>query len=435
MTEDDKLVQRGLAVLAPASHHYYPISIARGEGTVVVSKEGRRFLDFSSGLAVLNLGHNHPKVLAAVREQLASFVHTGGIYYNETTVSTAEELLAVTPPGLDMLFFGNSGAEAVEGALKLARYASGRQAIISCTGAFHGRTLGALSVTSSSSAYRRRYHPLLPSVYQVSYPACFICPCGLTPDACGNKCLEEITRLFERQIPPEEVCAIIVEPFLGEGGDYPAPRSYLKGLRTICDQYGILLIFDEVQSGIGRTGKWFCCEHAGVRPDIMTVAKAIASGFPLSAVVASKELMRRWDALSHGTTFGGNPVSCAAARATLQVIRGEGLLDAAHAVGSRLLSYLQELALQNPRIGEVRGMGCMIGVEFVDEAGVADSRLCQNLIEDCLAKGLIIIGCGLKRNVARLIPPLNVTSEELGEALEIFTYSLKELSRTKGGSL
>ena len=433
MNEDDKLVQRGLAALAPAAHHYYPISIERGDGTVVICKDGRRFLDFSSGLAVLNIGHSHPRVLAAVREQLHKVVHTGGIYYNESTVAAAEALLSVTPPGLDMLFFGNSGAEAVEGALKLARYTSGRQGIISCTGAFHGRTMGALSLTSSSSAYRRRYHPLLPSVYQVSYPACFSCPSGLTPESCGNKCLDEVTRLFERQIPPEEVCAIIVEPFLGEGGYYPAPKSYLKGLRAICDQYGILLIFDEVQSGIGRTGKWFCCDHAGVRPDIMTVAKAIASGFPLGAVVASKELMGRWDPSSHGSTFGGNPVSCAAARATLQVIREEGLLDAAHLIGSRLLSSLQELALQNPSIGQVRGMGCMIGVEFVDEAGAADSRLCQNLIDDCLAKGLILIGAGLKRNVVRFIPPLNVSDGELREALAIFTEALTALARHKGG--
>ena len=433
MTEEEKLVQRGLAAMAPPAHHYYPISIARGMGTVVISKEGRRFLDFSSGLAVLNVGHNHPRVIEAVRAQLENYVHAGGIYYSESTVAAAEELTSVTPSGLDMLFFGNSGAEAVEGALKLARFTSGRQAIISCTGAFHGRTMGALSLTSSSSAYRRRYHPLLPSVYQVSYPACFICSNGLAPEACGTKCLEEINRLFQRQIPPEEVCAIIVEPFLGEGGYYPAPTNYLKGLRSICDQYGILLIFDEVQSGIGRTGKWFCCEHAGIRPDIMTVAKAIASGFPLGAVVASRELMNKWDPSSHGSTFGGNPVSCAAARATLQVIREEGLLRAAHDAGYRMLSYLQELARENPRVGEVRGMGCMIGVELVDEAGAADGRLCQNLIAECLARGVILIGCGLQRNVVRLIPPLNVTAGELEEALEIFSGALAELTRHKGG--
>ena len=348
MTQDDLVVQRALAVLAPPCHHYYPFTIASGKGSAIMSSDGRRFLDFTSGLAVLNLGHNHPRVVDAVREQLGSYVHTGGIYYSETTVAAAEELISTTPSGLDMLFFGNSGAEAVEGALKLARFASGRQAIISCRGAFHGRTLGALSVTSSSSAYRRRYHPLLPSVYQVSYPACFNCPCGLTPDACGTRCLDEISRVFEHQVPPEEVCAIIIEPFLGEGGYYPAPRNYLRGLRAICDEYGILLIFDEVQSGIGRTGKWFCCEHAGVVPDILTVAKALASGFPLSAVVASKELMLKWDPSAHGTTFGGNAVSCAAARATLQVIREEALLDASVGVGARTLTYLQGLALQNP---------------------------------------------------------------------------------------
>lgn len=433
MTEDEKLVKRGFAVLAPPAHHYYPITISHAQGTVVFSKEGRRFLDFSSGLAVLNLGHNHPKVMEAVREQMEKYVHAGGIYYSEATIAAAEELVSVTPQGLDMLFFGNSGAEAVEAALKLARFVTGRQGIIACTGAFHGRTMGALSLTTSSSAYRRRYHPLLPSVYHVSYPACFICTNGMNPEACGAKCLDEISRLFQRQIPPEEVGAIVVEPFLGEGGYYPAPRSYLQGLRKLCDQYGILLIFDEVQSGIGRTGRWFCCEHAGVKPDIMAVAKAVASGFPLGAAVASRELMLKWDPSAHGSTFGGNPVSCAAARATIQTIREEGLLERAHQAGKKMISHMQDLALRNPRVGEVRGLGCMIGVEFVDESGAADGRLCQNLIDECLAKGLILIGCGLKRNVARLIPPLNVTEKELDEALGIMTDSLAELSRFKGG--
>lgn len=431
MTEDDRLVQRALAVIAPPAHHYYPITIAHGKGTEVVSIDGRRFLDFSSGLAVLNLGHNHPKVIQAVKKQADHYLHAGGIYYSEATVAAAEELTSVTPQGLDMLFFGNSGAEAVEGALKLARYTSGRQTIIACTGGFHGRTMGALSLTSSSSAYRRRYHPLLPSVYHVSYPACFICSCGMNAEACGGKCLEELDRLFQRQVPPEEVAAIIIEPFLGEGGYYPAPRSYLKGLRKICDQYGILLIFDEVQSGIGRTGKWFCCENAGVKPDILVTAKAVASGLPLGAVIASRQLMNKWDSPSHGSTFGGNPVSCAAALATLRAIKEEGLLERSCVAGAKMVSYLQEVAMHNPSIGEVRGMGCMIGVEFVDEAGAADGRLCQNLIDECLAKGVILIGCGLKRNVVRLIPPLNVSDAELKQALGIFSDALVELTRRK----
>jgi len=427
MIEAASTVERGLKVFTPALHIYYPIAISRGEGTQVFATDGRRYLDFTSGLAVLNIGHNHPRVMEAVRKQLDSYVHTGGIYYSEPTVAAAEELVSVTPAGLDMLFFGNSGAEAVEGALKVARYTSGRQAIISCTGAFHGRTMGALSLTTSSSAYRRHYHPLLPSIYQVNYPACFNCPCGLTPDACGTKCLDEISRLFERQVPPDEVCAIIIEPFLGEGGYFPAPKKYLQGLRTICDEYGILLIFDEVQSGIGRTGKWFCCQQSEVVPDILTVAKAIGSGFPLGAVVGRREVMMKWDQGAHGTTFGGNPVSCAAALATLQAIREEGLLGASREAGARALIFLQGLASQNPCVGEVRGMGCMIGVEFVDDAGAPDNRLCTALIEQCLAKGLILIGCGLKRNVVRFIPPLNVGNGELSEALDIFAEAFHEV--------
>jgi 4-aminobutyrate aminotransferase len=428
MNEDEMVVQRASAVFTPAAHYYYPMAISRGEGARVISKQGLRFLDFTSALGVLNIGHRHPKVLAAVRAQMESCLHTGGIYYSDATVAAAEALVAITPPGLDMLFFSNSGAEAVEGALKLARYTTARQGIISCTGAFHGRTLGAVSVTSSSSAYRRHYHPLIPSVYQVCYPSCYVCPCGLTPDACGTKCLDDINRLFERQIPPEEVCAIIVEPFLGEGGYYPAPAKYLQGLRAICDQYGILLIFDEVQSGIGRTGKWFCCDHAGVVPDILTTAKALASGLPLSAVVASKKVMQKWEQGAHGTTFGGNPLSCAAARATIEVIREEGLLERALYMGTRALSFLQELASRNPRIGDVRGKGCMIGIEFVDGAGAADGRFCAGLIEQCFANGLILIGCALKRNVVRFIPPINVTAQEMEEALDILAASLAELS-------
>lgn len=429
MAEDEQLVQRARGVLAPPAHHRFPITIGRGRGTVVISLDGRRFLDFSSGLAVLNLGHNHPKVIEAVKRQLESHVHTGGIYYSEATVAAAEELVFIAPDGLDMLFFGNSGTEAVEAALKLARYASGRQSVIACTGGFHGRTMGALSLAGASSAYRRRCHPLLPSVYHVNYPACFACPSGMNPEACGAHCLVEIERLLRCQVPPEEVCAIVMEPFLGGGGYCPAPASYLRGVRGICDEHGILLVFDEVQSGVGRTGRWFCCEHAGVRPDVLTVAKAVASGFPLGAVLAPARLMRQWDAFAHGSTFGGNPVSCAAALATLQVIRDEGLLEAARSAGARMFSFLRELAMRNPRIGEVRGMGCMIGVEFVDESGAADGTFCRDLVKTCLAKGLILIDCGMKGNVLRLIPPLNVTGEELGEGLAIFADSLLELSR------
>ncbi|UFS69241.1 aspartate aminotransferase family protein [Geomonas sp. RF6] len=428
MADGCGIVQRGVSVFTPAQHTYYNFAIAEGRGTEVISTDGKRYLDFSSGLAVLNLGHNHPAVVAAARAQLERFVHTGGIYYNESTVQAAEELLQVTPPGLDMLFFSNSGAEAVEGALKLARYTSRRQGIISFTSAFHGRTFGAVSVTSSSAAYRAHYHPLLPSVYQVPYPTCFSCPCGESSHECGTRCLDALVRLFEHQIPPEEVAAIIIEPFLGEGGYHPAPPLFLKGLRDICDQYGIYLIFDEVQSGIGRTGRWFAGEHAGVVPDIMTVGKAIASGFPLSSVISSKGVMDRWEHGCHGTTFGGNPVSCAAAVATLHAVRDEGLLERARQSGTRVQLALQALAAEHPEIGDVRGHGVMIGVEFVDGEGKPNTERCCQVLESAFRKGVILIPCGLRKNVVRFIPPMNVKDAELDEALEVFSQALKEHS-------
>lgn len=434
MDTANEVSARAAEVFPPVLHHYHPFTIAKAEGCTVVSTTGERYLDFSSGLAVLNIGYDHPDVLAAVRAQIDRFVHTGSIYHNETTTAAAEELVSITPPGLDMLFFGNSGAEAVEAALKLSRYVSGRQALVSFTGAFHGRTYGALSVTTSNSSYRRHYHPLLPSVYQLPYPSCFNCPMGLQHGSCGTRCLQEAIRLFERQVPPNEVAAMIIEPFLGEGGYFPAPPEFLQGLRTICDEYGILLIFDEVQSGIGRTGKWFFCEHAGVTPDILVVAKALASGFPLGAVVAGKELMQQWEPGAHGSTFGGNPVSCASALATLQVIKREGLLARAAELGEQALERLRALAAECPWIGDVRGQGLMIGIELVDEAGAPDGPRCASLIEECLRRGLMVINCGMKRNIVRFIPPLTVTQQEMDQALTAFGAALahvKESSITR----
>ncbi|MBJ6727605.1 aspartate aminotransferase family protein [Geomesophilobacter sediminis] len=421
---------RAEKVFPPVLHHYHSFTIAKAHGCTVVSTDGNRYLDFSSGLAVLNVGYGHPEVLAAVHQQVDRFVHTGSIYHNESTTAAAEELVSITPSGLDMLFFGNSGAEAVEASLKLSRYVSGRQAIVSFTGAFHGRTFGALSVTTSNSSYRRRYHPLLPSVYQLPYPACFNCPLGLNHGSCGTRCLQEAIRLFERQVPPDEVAAVIIEPFLGEGGYYPAPPEFLQGLRTICDEYGILLIFDEVQSGIGRTGKWFFCEHADVTPDILVVAKALASGFPLGAVVAGQHLMAQWEPGAHGSTFGGNPVACAAARATLQVIKKEGLLARGAELGERALARLRTFADTCPWIGDVRGYGLMMAIEIVDENGAPDGPRCSLLIEECLRRGLMVINCGMKRNIVRIIPPLTVTDAELDEGLTALGAGLEELDRS-----
>lgn len=428
MTAREATVKRGEQVFTPALHIYYPITIARGEGIYVEATNGKRYMDFSSGLAVLAVGHNHPYVMAAVRKQLDDFVHTGGVYYNATTIRAAERLLSKTPSGLDKLFFSNSGAEAVEGALKLARHVTGRQGIISFAGAFHGRTLGALSVTTSSARYRHGYHPLLPSVHYAPYPYCFQCQFVREKGDCDLNCLKYLEYLLARVVSPEEIAAVIIEPILGEGGYVPAPQKFLQALRAMCSSHGMLLIFDEVQSGMGRTGNWFASDWRGVTPDIMTVAKGIASGFPLSAVVAGPGLMDRWPSGAHGTTFGGNPVSCAAADATIEVIEREDLLRKTAELGARAVERLTQLADRHPVIGDIRGPGFMIGIEFVDGEGRANSEACQRVLDLCLERGLILIGCGLERNTVRFIPPLTTTGEELDKALDIFAEAVSSLS-------
>jgi 4-aminobutyrate aminotransferase len=422
------IVHRADRVFTPALHIYHPVVMAGGEGSWVIDGEGKRYLDLSSGLAVLNIGHNHPRVRERVAEQLSRFVHTGGVCYNETTVAAAELLATITPPGLDMLFFSNSGAEAVEGALKLARYVTGRPGIIAFTGAFHGRTLGGLSVTSSSARYRERYHPLLPSVYHAPYPFCFRCPFGCRDTGCSLACLDYLRTMLRHVITPGEVAAVIVEPVLGEGGYAPAPPSFLTGLRHHCSEHGILLIFDEVQSGMGRTGDWFAAQGCGVTPDIMAVAKGIASGFPLSAVVAGPELMKKWPSGAHGTTFGGNPVSCAAAIATIETIRDEDLLERCRGLAEQAGRRLRAMAGRHPVIGDIRGPGFMIGVELVGEAGNPDGAACERLLSRCLERGLILINCGPERNILRLIPPLIIAADELELALDILDDELGALS-------
>ncbi len=427
MNPKDSTLRRAGKVFTPALHMYYPITVVSAKGIYVYSSTGGKYVDFASGLAVLNIGHNHPRVLEAVRNQLLRCVHTGGIYYNETTVAAAEHLVSITPDSLDMLFFSNSGAEAVEGAIKLARHVTGRQGIISFTGAFHGRTLGALSVTTSSARYRKNYHPLLPSVFQVPYPYCFRCAFRCSPSECALYCLEYLEDFMERVISPQDLAAVIIEPVLGEGGYFPAPVKFLTGLRELCTRHGILMIADEVQSGVGRTGKWFAIEHSAVRPDIMTVAKGIASGFPLSAVVSTSQLMGKWPSGAHGTTFGGNPVSCAASIATIEVIREEGLLEKSSTSGEAALTRLRELRDSHPYIGSVRGFGYMIGIEFVKENGEPYGEACTKVLDYCLEKGLILIGCGMERNVIRFIPPLIATESEVGEAIDIIEAGARTL--------
>jgi 4-aminobutyrate aminotransferase len=419
-------VGRAKEVLSSALVIHTDIMVKRAFGVYVEDMEGRRYMDFTSGLATTCTGHNHPKVVEAIKKQAELLVHSGCIFYYEPLLALAEKLTRVTPPGLEMAFFSNAGAEAVEGAIKLARFHTGRQGIIAFTGAFHGRTFGAASLTTSNIKYRRKYHPFLPAVYHSPYPYCFRCFFGQRAGTCSMDCYEYLERLFKHLIPPEEVACIIMEPVLGEGGYVVPPAEFLKKIRAFCDRWGILLILDEVQSGMGRTGRWFASEHFRVVPDIMTVAKGIASGMPLSAVVSGKKIMGQWPPGAHGTTFGGNPVSCAAGIATLEVIEDEGLLANAAAAGDYALQQLLRMKERHACIGDVRGLGLMIGIEFVKDGLEPDSDGLRKIIGYCAQKGLILLECGVDKNIIRFAPPLLVTTDEVQRGLDILEEAIQK---------
>ncbi len=419
------VIRRAKAVLTPALRIHTDIVVRKARGIYVEDVRGKVFMDFSSGLATTNIGHNHPRVLQAIREQIDSLVHSGCIFYYESLVKLPEMLAKVTPKGLDMFFFSNSGAEAVEGALKLARFYTGRQGIVAFTGCFHGRTFGAMSLTTSSIRYRRNYQPFVPSVYHSPYPYCYRCFFGQRADTCKMDCYEHLERLFKHLIHPEEIACIIIEPVLGEGGYVVPPAAFLKRLRTLCDKWGILLIFDEVQAGMGRTGQWFASQNFGVVPDVMTIAKGIASGMPLSAVVSNRRIMSRWPSGAHGTTFGGNPVSCAAAIATVEVIQQEKLLDNARKVGKVALQRLRSMKERYQVIGDVRGIGLMIGIEFV-KGGRPFTQGLKKIMDYCLRKGLVLIECGVDKNVIRLAPPLVIKQAEMDKGLDILEEAIRK---------
>lgn len=422
---ENELIKRAREVLTPALRIHTDIVVKKAQGIYVEDVRGRRYMDFSSGLATTNIGHNHPLVIEAIKEQAKSFIHSGCIFYYEPLTVLPEMLKRVTPPGLDMFFFGNSGAEAVEGALKLARLYSGRQGIIAFISCFHGRTFGAMSLTTSSIRYRKNYQPFVPSVYHSPYPYCYRCFFGQKPETCSMDCYEYLERLLKHLIHPEEVACIIIEPVLGEGGYVVPPAEFLRNLRVLCDRWGIILILDEVQSGMGRTGRWFASEHFGVIPDIMTVAKGIASGMPLSAVVAKKDIMSRWPPGAHGTTFGGNPVCCAAAIATLKVIEEEGLLENGRIVGNHALERLNTMKKKNHCIGDLRGLGLMIGIEFVEEGKKPFTSGLKKILDYCIDRGLVLIECGVDKNVIRLAPPLIVKKEEMNKGLDILEEAIR----------
>lgn len=419
----DELLTRLDDLLAPCLSQDWPnMSADRAEGVYVYDRDGKRYLDFLAGFGACNAGHNHPRIVAAAWEQMKHMVHApAGVMAHEPLLRLAYELGKVVPGGADMFFFGNSGSEAVDGAIKLARSVTGRPGIIAFLGSFHGRTMGATSVTASKVEYRQGHGPLLPDIYFARFPYPYR---SLTPDeeACVGEALGDVERLFEYVVPPRDVAAVLVEPVQGEGGYIFPPRGWLEALRAICDEHDILLIFDEVQTGFGRTGEWFAADLYGVRPDVVCLAKGIANGFRLGATAAPRDIMARWGASSHGTTYGGNPVACAAALATLDVIRDEGLLANANQQGSYMLSLLHALKAESPIVGDVRGVGLMTAVEFVkpDTDKEPHAEAVHRILGRCLQDGLLMYPCGHWTQSIRLIPPLTITRRQVDEGLDIF---------------
>jgi 4-aminobutyrate aminotransferase len=414
--------------LSPVLARYFTRHWSRGEGHRLYDSDGRAYLDFACGIATTVLGHGHPGISAAVHEQVDRLVHvTNGLGFIEPVSRLAAEIAAELPAPLDTVFFGNSGSEAIEGALKLARRATGRPAIVSFSGGFHGRTMGAVSVTSSSLNYRVGYEPLLPATYLSAFPNVYRDFAGDEQAAVAGA-LAAFDRLLATLVPAEAVAAVLVEAVQGEGGYYPAPADFLRGLRERCDRHGILFIADEVQCGYGRTGRMWGFQEAGIVPDVVCLAKAIANGLPLGAVVASRALHDRWGLGAHGSTFGGNPVACAAGLAVLEVIREEGLVENAARRGTELLEGLRPIAAEDDGIGDLRGRGLMVAVEFVRDqtSREPDGERADRIIARCADQGLILLTCGIAHQVVRWIPPLDVSSEELGEAVGIFEQAVRE---------
>jgi 4-aminobutyrate aminotransferase len=424
------LIDRDKTVVSPSYTRGYPFVIARGVGSMVEDVDGNVFLDCAAGIAVNSTGHSHPDVVKAIVEQAQKFLHMSGTdFYYEPQVRLAEELASIVPiRGGVRSFFGNSGSEAIEACLKLSRYTTGRQNIIAFLGGFHGRSMGSLSLTASKAIQRRGFGPMMPGVYHAPYPDRYRCPLGATPDGVAAACIDFIEhQLFTHLVSPDEVAAIVVEPIQGEGGYIVAPDAFLQQLRELATKHGILLVADEVQSGMGRSGKMFAIEHAGVEPDMMSIAKGIASGLPLGVAVARAGLMA-WPPGAHASTFGGNPVSCAAALATIRLLNSE-ILANVRDVGDHLRSGLQALAGKHLLIGDVRGRGLMIGIELVRNRQTKERATDERdaVVTGAFNRGLLVLGAG--RNAVRFSPPLVLTREQADIAVRIFDEALTEVEQ------
>ena len=406
-----------------------PLVVAGAEGMVVEDVDGNRFLDFAAGISTVSTGHCHPDVTKAIREQAESLIHICYTdFYYPIYVELCETLARLAPISGDVrVFLSNSGAEAVETAIKLARVRTGRQKIVGFFGAFHGRTYGAMSLTASKPIQRLSYGPLVPDILHSHYAYCYRCPVNREPESCSVECLDLLTEShFHHTVDPREVAAVIVEPVLGEGGFVPPHPQFLKKIQSLCREHGILLIADEVQSGMGRTGRMFALEHYGIDPDMIILAKGIASGMPLSAVLARDDVMK-WNDGGHGSTFGGNPVSCAAALATLRLIEN-GLMKNAARSGERLMKGLRGLQKKHSRIGDVRGLGLMVGIEVVKNRGNREPAPAERteVIRLAFQRGLLTLPCG--SSTIRLSPPLIASASDIDKAVEILDQSFAELS-------
>jgi 4-aminobutyrate aminotransferase len=410
-------------LLSPVWSRYTDILADHGEGAYLYSIDGRRYLDFTTGIGVTNTGHCHPRVVAAAREQVGKLLHGQvNIVYHQPLLDLVGELRQVAPAHLNRFFFSNSGAEAVEASVKLARQATGRPNIIVFQGSFHGRTVGTMSLTTSSTIYRRQYQPLMAGVFVAPFPYAY--RYRWSDEDTTAFCLRELRHLLATQTAPEETAAMLIEPVLGEGGYVPPTPGFLPAVQEYCREHGILLIADEVQSGFGRTGRWFAHQHYGVEPDIMVMAKGIASGLPLSGIAAREELMEKWIPGTHGGTYGGNAVSCAAATATIRVIRDEKLVENSARRGPEIMALLRDLQDRFSAMGDVRGVGLMIGVEFTTPNGEPDKKTAKAVWQACVDRGLLLLTCGTYGNVIRWIPPLIIDETHIKEAMSIFEDAL-----------
>jgi 4-aminobutyrate aminotransferase len=426
-----ELVKKDETFISPSYARVYPLAIESGSGCIVKDVDGNEYIDFNSGLVCLNVGHRHPKVVEAIKKQSEKFLHYSNTdFYYRSAANLAEKLCEVTPgQSAKKVYLANSGAEAVEAAVKLSKWHTRKQQFIAFIGAFHGRTIGALSFTASKPIQRRHFFPMLPGITHVPYPYCYRCPFKLSYPDCNYWCVDFIDEMIlHKYVPPEEVAGILFEPIQGEGGYIVPPPEYFRRLKRIADKYGLLLIDDEIQAGMGRTGRWFAIEHWKVEPDIVCIAKSIASGLPLSAVVSRSRLMD-WDGGSHASTFGGNPLSCVAALAVINIIKEEGLLENATKQGKYLMKRLENLKEECEIVGDVRGRGLMIGIEIVEDKKTkkAAGEKAKEIMMKCWKRGVAIITCGV--STLRIAPPLIITRDDVDAAMDVIEDVIKEVEK------